>query len=40
MADHGGLCHPDNQLRQDETQHVDDKEHEEADGELHEQKEG
>ena len=40
MADHDRLCHPDNQLREDEAHHVDEKEHEQADGELHQHEEG
>ena len=40
MADHDRLCHPDNQLREDEAQHVDEEQHEQADGELHQHEEG
>ena len=40
MADHDSLRHPDNELRQDEAQHVDDEEHEQTDGQLHQHEEG
>ena len=35
MADHDCPCHPDNELRHDESQHVDEEEHDQPDGKLH-----